>query len=78
MNSHSAPSQLSNPTTAPKACAVCGGTIAWRRWRDTNWDRVMYCSASCRRTSVAGARAGFNGESEGHDQCGAGSSAKAA
>ena len=46
--------QLSNPATPQKACTVCGGTIVWRRWRDSNWDRVMYCSASCRRISVVG------------------------
>jgi hypothetical protein len=52
--------------------------MVWRRCSATNWDRVMYCSASCRRISVARARAGFNAESEGPDQCGAGSSAEAA
>jgi len=70
--------KLSNPTTTRKVCAVCGGTIVWRRCRATNWDRVMYCSASCRRISVARARVGFNAESGGRDQCGAGSSSKAA
>jgi hypothetical protein len=37
----------------------------------------MYCSASCRRISIARARAGFNAESEGHHLCGTGKSTKA-
>jgi hypothetical protein len=78
MNGHSAPSQLCNPTITQKACSVCGGPIVWRRRRATNWDRLMYCCASCRRISVARARVGFNVETECHDQCGAGSAAKAA
>ena len=78
MNGHAAPSHLTNPTTPQKACAVCGGTIVWRRSTASDWDKVMYCSASCRRISVARARAGFNAEPEGHDQRGAGSSAQAA
>ena len=78
MNRHSAAPQLNNPGTPRKVCTVCGGTIVWRRWRAANWDRVLYCSASCRRSSVASARAGFNSESEGQEQCGAEWSAAAA
>jgi hypothetical protein len=78
MNGHSAASQLNNLGTPRKACTVCDGTILWRRWRATNWDSVMYCSAACRRIAVARARNGFNDESEDRDQCGAGSSAQAA
>ena len=70
--------QLSNPALPQKACAACGGKIVWRRRSATNWDRVIYCSASCRRISVVRAKAGFNAELEGHDQYGAESSAKAA
>lgn len=70
MKGHSAPSQLNNPATPQKACAGCGGTIVWRRNRAANWDSIMYCSASCRRVSVARTIAGFNAESEGRDRRG--------
>lgn len=36
-----------------KSCSVCGGTILWRRRLAVDWDKVVYCSASCRRISVA-------------------------
>lgn len=78
MNDHSGPSRLSNTAMPDKAFGVCGESIVGRRGTATNWDRVMYCSASCRRTSVAGSRTGFNAESENRDQRGAGSSAHAA
>lgn len=70
--------QLSNSAMPQKACMVCGGTIVWRRRTATNWDRVKYCSASCRRISVTNSRAAFDGESENRDQRIAGSSAQAA
>lgn len=60
--------QQNYPAIPQKACATCGEKIVWRRRIATNWDRVEYCSASCRRSSVARAKAGFNAELESHDQ----------
>jgi hypothetical protein len=35
-----------------KICPVCGLQFSWRkRWR-LNWDRVVYCSERCRRSSA--------------------------
>jgi hypothetical protein len=78
MERDSANSEVSIQGKKCKVCAVCGGPILWRRWLAANWGEVRYCSASCRRTSVARARAEFNADSEGRDQSGAGSSVKAA
>ncbi len=34
-----------------KTCPVCNRPFSWRKkWRRT-WDRVMYCSDRCRRSS---------------------------
>lgn len=56
MDRYSASSRLSNKGTPCKVCTVCGGTILWRRRVASYWDKVMYCSASCRRVSVDRAR----------------------
>jgi len=53
MGTHSAASQFSQPSVPPRACKVCGNVILWRRWLAANWDKVVYCSASCRRTDAA-------------------------
>ena len=47
---------LGNDAKATKECAVCGSVIQRRRWRATVWDKVKYCSASCRRAAIATAR----------------------
>lgn len=47
------PGALEKPS---KPCICCGGTILWRRRLASDWDKVRYCSASCRRVSVARAR----------------------
>jgi hypothetical protein len=78
MECDSASTGLSIQGTKSKVCTVCGGAILWRRRLAANWDAVQHCSASCRRISVARARAGFHPESEGRKQSGAGSSAEAA
>ena len=53
MELHSASVPLSNRATPPKRCTVCSCPIQWRRWRAVDWDKVNYCSASCRRIAVA-------------------------
>jgi len=67
MACYSATSQLNNPRTPRKLCTFCGGTILWRRRLATNWDKALYCSASCRRISVAKARTAHNGQIEVYD-----------
>lgn len=37
-----------------KVCATCGRTITWRRKWARDWDRVRYCSARCRGTTLDG------------------------
>lgn len=39
-------------TPAPKTCASCGRTMAWRASWAANWDDVRYCSARCRRRKM--------------------------
>ncbi len=34
-----------------KTCPVCGRPFAWRRKWARDWDRVVYCSARCRRSA---------------------------
>jgi hypothetical protein len=65
MDRDSSTAQMSQKTTPPKLCTVCGGTILWRRRLAGNWDKIVYCSASCRRVSLAKAR------TEGNDRAGA-------
>jgi hypothetical protein len=68
MDLHFATSQSGNPTLPDsKSCTVCGGAIHWRRRIARNWDEVMYCSASCRRASVANARTGSTERVEAFD-----------
>lgn len=62
MDRYSATSQLNNPRIPRKSCTFCGGTILWRRQLATNWGKVLYCSASCRRISLAKARTAQNGQ----------------
>ena len=64
MDLYSATSQQSNLGKPSKACNLCGGTIVWRRRLAANWNRVLYCSASCRRISVAKARSAHRGQVE--------------
>lgn len=33
---------------APKLCAVCGRTMAWRKSWAKNWEAVKFCSERCR------------------------------
>jgi len=35
-------------TPEPKACAVCGREITWRKKWARNWAEVRYCSPGCR------------------------------
>lgn len=37
---------------AAKTCAVCGRRIEWRKKWERDWDRVRYCSKSCRTSGV--------------------------
>lgn len=78
MDLYSSTSQQSNQAKPSKVCIVCGGTILWRGRLATNWDKVMYCSASCRRVSVTRARTGFNASVEVYDHVAAESVASAA
>jgi hypothetical protein len=78
MDRYSATSQLNNPRTPRKLCTFCGGTILWRRRLATNWDKVVYCSASCRRISVAKAKTAPNGQVEVYDHSAAKGMASAA
>ena len=67
MDRYSATSHPVIHGTERKVCVVCGGSILWRRRLATNWDKVMYCSASCRRVSAAQARTGRNDHEEVYD-----------
>jgi len=78
MDSYAATSRLSDQEKPSKACIVCGDTIPWRRRLATNWAKVNYCSASCRRVSVAKARTAHNGQVEVYDHSAAESVASAA
>jgi hypothetical protein len=78
MELHLAMSQPGNPRKSDnKSCPACGGTIHWRRRLARNWDEVMYCSASCRRASVANARTGSAERVEAFDQIGVDSASAA-
>jgi hypothetical protein len=66
MEGHSAFIHLNNHAKPPKACTVCGSPIQWRRWRAVDWDKMKYCSASCRRVAVATVRTLHEGRVEGH------------
>jgi hypothetical protein len=35
-----------------KACVHCGRPMSWRKAWAANWDKVKYCSDSCRRGTV--------------------------
>ena len=78
MDRHSATAQLNNQRTQRKVCTVCGETILWRRRLAANWDKVMYCSASCRRIALARATTGENDRVEARDRDAAESVASAA
>jgi hypothetical protein len=68
MELHLATAQSGNPRrTDSKSCKVCGRTIQWRRRLAENWHEVKYCSASCRRASVANARTDINQRAEAYD-----------
>jgi hypothetical protein len=77
MDRYSATSHHVIHRTERKVCMVCGGSILWRRLA-TNWDKVIYCSASCRRISVAKARTAPNGQVEVYDHSAVESVASAA
>ena len=36
-------------TPESKTCVVCGREMTWRKAWARNWDKVSYCSASCRK-----------------------------
>ena len=36
-----------------KWCASCGRRITWRKKWERDWDRVKFCSKSCRRQGVS-------------------------
>jgi len=55
---------LGNHAKPTKACVVCGCAIQWRRRRAADWDKLKYCSASCRRVAVASARTAREGRVE--------------
>ena len=78
MDLYSSTSQQSNQANQSKVCIVCGGTILWRRRLATNWEKVRYCSASCRRVSAARARTAVNDRVEAYDHLAAESVASAA
>jgi hypothetical protein len=67
MDSYAGRLQLSSQRTPSKPCAACGETILWQRRLATQWDKVVYCSASCRRVSVARARTGHDDRVEAYD-----------
>lgn len=56
MKFRSGSKQSIHETTPRKSCSVCGSTILWRRQLAMNWESITYCSASCRRNSIANAR----------------------
>lgn len=56
MDRASGKSRLSNRKKPNKACTVCGEKIVWHRRLASEWDSLLYCSASCRRISVASGR----------------------
>jgi len=78
MDVYTATSQLNNPRTPRKFCTVCGRTILWRRRLATNWEKVLHCSASCRRVSVARGRTAHYDRVEAYDHIAAESVASAA
>ncbi len=39
-------------TPAPKTCAICGRSFAWRKKWARDWDDVRYCSDACRKTKL--------------------------
>lgn len=39
-------------TPEPKTCQSCGRRIEWRKKWERDWDRVRYCSKSCRSHGV--------------------------
>jgi hypothetical protein len=57
---------------------ACGETLQWKRRLAPEWDKVVYCSASCRRVSVARARTGHDDRVEAYDHVAAESMASAA
>jgi len=46
----------SNRRKSTKTCIVCGEKIMWHRRLAGDWGSIRYCSASCRRVSVAQGR----------------------
>jgi hypothetical protein len=78
MDSHSASSQQKHRGADEKRCMVCGGNIVWRRRLAADWDKVMYCSASCRRVAVAKTDTGRKDQVAAYDQFNSDSAASAA
>jgi len=78
MDNYARRSQLSSHRTPSKSCTACGETILWQRRLATQWGKVLYCSASCRRVSVARARTGHDDRVEAFDYVAAESMASAA
>jgi hypothetical protein len=52
MSSYSEVRDQGDARWAGKTCAVCGRPIQWRRWLARDWEKLFYCSASCRRISA--------------------------
>jgi hypothetical protein len=78
MDNYARRSQLSSQRTPSKSCTACGETILWQRRLATQWDKVRYCGASCRRVSVAKATTGHDDRVEAYDHVAAESVASAA
>lgn len=36
-----------------KPCSVCGRPMSWRKKWEKNWERVRYCSETCRKSRPA-------------------------
>jgi hypothetical protein len=71
-------SQPDNHGSPRKPCTVCSETIIRQRRLAANWDKVLYCSAACRRIAVAEARAAHNDHEEAYGRSAADSTASAA
>jgi len=71
-------SQPDNHRSPRKPCAVCSEMIIRQRRLAANWDKVIYCSAACRRIAVAKASAADNEHGEVYARSAADSMASAA
>jgi hypothetical protein len=49
-----APCETQSPESRePKVCVTCGRAITWRKKWARDWAAVKYCSAACRRGTLA-------------------------